>query len=275
MVYIISHARLRRIHYPLFDPPLVYLSQFWGKLWNMKKSQIRAILFDKDGTLLDFEASWFPIALRILRELKEGLGLPECLVAALAEAGGIGPRGFERECLFQSAATSEIVAAWEGILHGQGYVVQEGRLAAIFEAASTSREAQPRLVAGVPALLDRLHSLGYLLGIATSDSRASTIHGLKSVGILDAFDYIAADGDGLPAKPNPKAARDFRRRYGLGQSSLAIIGDSYGDMVFARRAKARFIGMRTACNRPEAFLSAGYPVVGDFSDLQAMEALLA
>ena len=33
---------------------------------------IRAVLFDKDGTLIDFQATWGPAAVRVVGQLSEG-----------------------------------------------------------------------------------------------------------------------------------------------------------------------------------------------------------
>lgn len=241
----------------------------------MKKTRIKAILFDKDGTLIEFERTWFPIVSRVLDGMRRDFGLPREIVTLVARASGIGPRGFLRESLVQSATTSDLVAYWAGFLQDRGFPVPEKSLAELFREASTRQDLGPYLVAGVQSFLARLLAKGFRLGIATSDSRASTIHGLSQAGILDSFDFIAADGDGLPAKPDPGAALEFRRRFDLPEDGLAIIGDSYGDMVFARRSGSRFIGMRTGCNESGRFVEAGYPVVTDFSDLAAMEALLA
>jgi phosphoglycolate phosphatase len=130
-------------------------------------------------------------------------------------------------------------------------------------------------VAGVAALLERLRSRGCRLGIATADTRESTEAGLRAIGILGCFDFISADGDGYPAKPDPAAALAFSARFGIAPGNLVVVGDSRGDMRFAQEAGARFIGMRTACNESERFAAAGYPVIENFMDAAEFERLIA
>ena len=64
-------------------------------------SRIRGILFDKDGTLVDFNRTWFGITMELAQKAADG---DEARARALIEAGGydIGngkvPRRFGRRC---------------------------------------------------------------------------------------------------------------------------------------------------------------------------------
>ncbi|MFV2092844.1 MAG: hypothetical protein ACC634_07145, partial [Hyphomicrobiales bacterium] len=72
---------------------------------------IRAILFDKDGTLLDFAKTWEPIYREVaLQQFADD----HCQVDALLEAGGyIAAAGiFAPDSLLGSGTTDQIVDAW-------------------------------------------------------------------------------------------------------------------------------------------------------------------
>lgn len=241
----------------------------------MKTHGARGVIFDKDGTLIEFEATWHPIMVRILAALEARFGLRPQTLEGLRDLSGIGPRGFARESLIQWATTSRIVALWEAFLLKEGLPLPQGALEALFEEASTQEDLGIRLVPGAEELLAYLKEAGWYLGLATSDARASTEHGLGRAGILGYFDFIAADGDGLPAKPDPTAARIFQESYNLDPGALAVFGDSLSDLAFAQGSGARFIGLDSGCNASEAIALAGWPVIQDFSDLGAVASLLA
>lgn len=235
----------------------------------------RGVLFDKDGTLIDFERTWFPVVAELMQDLRGRYGAPERALRAIARASGVTDSGFERESLVQSATTETLAVLWSALLRGYGLTVDAAEIGRLFTATAVRLARNVSLVPGTKNLLERLKNRGYRLGIATADTRESTEAGLRSVGILEYFEFISADGDGFPAKPEPAAALAFGARFGISPRDLVVVGDSRGDMSFAQKAGARFIGMRTACNAPENFTAAGYPVIADFSDSAAFERLIA
>src|SRR3954466_9645353 len=74
---------------------------------------IEGILFDKDGTLLDYAASWTPIN-RAAAALASG-GDPALAVRLLA-VGGAGPDGggVAADSVLAAGNTAEIAALWVG-----------------------------------------------------------------------------------------------------------------------------------------------------------------
>lgn len=234
----------------------------------------RGALFDKDGTLIDFEATWFPLIRDVLEALETSYAVPGATVDRLREAGGVASSGFVRESLIQSGAASEIIGLWEGIVLSDGARLPPGGLAGLIDEASVSGRYPVRVARGAEALLSGLKERGYALGVVTGDSRPSAERTLKSAGLLDFFDFMAADGDGYPPKPDPAAAETFIDRFGVDRDSLTMVGDSEVDMLFARNAGARFLGMKTQCNDYTRFVMEGFPVVEDFLDPAASDALL-
>ena len=71
---------------------------------------IKGILFDKDGTLIEFEKTWHAILKTIFEQLND-MGYTSDLDLFKKHAGYI-KKGFEKESAIQYLSTTEIVTAW-------------------------------------------------------------------------------------------------------------------------------------------------------------------
>lgn len=193
----------------------------------------RALLFDKDGTLLDYAASWVPVNRRAALLAAAG---DRALAARLLAAAGHDPdtdRVVPGSPMVAGDA-GEIAALWAGLLPDG----DAGRLAAeldrLFEEAVAEAVAVPEMV----AVLQRLHGRGYRLGLATSDGEAAARACLARYGIAPLFDFVAGWDSGHGRKPEPGMALGFCAALGLEPQAVAVIGDSPQDMAMGRAAGA-------------------------------------
>ena len=195
----------------------------------------RAILFDKDGTLFDFQKSWGPLGARVIAELSGGD--PE-LAAALAEAAGynIAERRYLPGSALVSGSSDMIAAPWAALLSGWTAADLETWLNDQAEAASEASMAPA--VADLPGLLARLSDAGYALGVATHDGEAPARRHLEQAGALAAFGFISGYDSGYPPKPAPGVLQAFARSAGVAVDSVVMVGDSLLDLRLARSAGA-------------------------------------
>jgi phosphoglycolate phosphatase len=123
---------------------------------------IRGILFDKDGTLLDYQASWAPINLRAGRLAAQGDPALEVHLLTLA---GVDPStGFSiSDGLLAAGNTREVAQAWHEA--GSKFPVAEltSRLDALFQAGVA--DVVP--VCDLAPLFAGLSGRGLALGIAS------------------------------------------------------------------------------------------------------------
>lgn len=235
--------------------------------------KIKGILFDKDGTLIEFQGLWHQIMTAVLQNLALKYSVDSKTVAGIEKISGYEKERFARESMIQYATIREIVKVWVDYLKRAGEdevnTINEKLLLDMFEEHSLNDELCISTLEGAPEVLDYLKQRNYYLGIATADTYQSAVHSLKKAGIYSYFHFIGADDGGLKAKPHPQMAELFCEQHGFKTEELLIVGDSLGDMEFARNAGARFIGIKTAYNAHEEFEKSKVKTVEKIKDILA------
>jgi phosphoglycolate phosphatase len=194
---------------------------------------IRGLLFDKDGTLVDYAASWAPVNRRAA--LIAADGDPDLAERLMILAGGDPATGLAAaDSVLAAGTAAEIAATWAagGSLLGAGRLTRD--LDALFQSAATSMVP----VTDVAALFRRLKARGLRLGIASSDSELAIRATASHFGILESLDYIAGYDSGFGVKPEPGMVEGFCRATGLAAAAIAMIGDNSHDMAMGRAAGA-------------------------------------
>lgn len=196
-----------------------------------------AVIFDKDGTLFDFRASWGAWTDAVLAELAED---PED-ARRLGSVLGYDPvqRSFAQSSLVISMTTPEIAAILHQHLSGISLEALNDRLNALSAAAP--------MVPAVPLrdVLSGLKARGLRLGLATNDTEMPARLHLERAGVLDLFDYVVGCDSGWGGKPAPGQLLEFLRRFGLKGSRVAMVGDSRHDLDAGRAAGMHAVAVLT------------------------------
>ena len=206
---------------------------------------IRAVLFDKDGTLTDFRATWDGWLGRILDDLAHASGAP---VAALADAIGydLDADAMRKDGLFVTATTRASVRTLSA---ATGWA--EDRVAAWWGPRIEGRRQVA--VPGVAALFETLAGRGLVLGVLTNDERHSAQTHLRALGVADRIAALIASDDGHGAKPDPAGARAFAAAVGIAPASILLVGDGATDRDAAAGAGMPFVGVLTGTLGAEDF----------------------
>ena len=193
---------------------------------------IEAVLFDKDGTLVDFEKTWTPAYRAIADELETLADAPGLGDRLLARAGYDGDT-LDPNSLLVSGTNEEIVALWaaEPELAGVGDIA--ARVDCVFHDHAARA---PAAVDDLAGLLARLRGRGLKLGIATNDSTAAVTSWVAAAGFAATFDFIAGADAGYGGKPEPGMVHAFCDAVGVAPGAVALVGDSVHDMATARAA---------------------------------------
>ncbi|GGA79173.1 haloacid dehalogenase [Brucella endophytica] len=227
-------------------------------------SAIKAILFDKDGTLVDFDRTWFGISQELARRSAGG---DEAKARALMEAGGYDwtARCFRPNSVIAAGTVENIVDLWHPgekpearaalIRQYDDYCITEGARAAV-------------AVEGLRETLADLRDKGFLLGIATNDSEAGARATAEALSIAPLFHtFIGYDTTARP-KPHPDPLLHFAEKLGLEPGEIAMVGDNLHDLQTARAAGAGLaVGVLSGNSPREALEPYADMVLGSVADL--------
>ena len=141
---------------------------------------ISGILFDKDGTLLDYAKSWLPVNRELARIAADG---DEELADRLLMACGMDPVSGHvvPDSLLAAGNTVEIA---EGLVAAGSPLTFDDlvdQLDALF--ANGASSAVP--VTDLASFFERLHAKGYKLGVASSDNERSIRETAARFGFSD------------------------------------------------------------------------------------------
>ena len=201
-------------------------------------TRIRGLLFDKDGTLFDFNATWGAWTRGMLMA---ETGDDPVLFARLAGALGydVDHNRFNPGSIVIASTQAEVATVIQSVLPG----VDRTQLLARMNAAA----AEVTQVEAVPLrpYFAGLHKRGLKLGIVTNDSEAPARRHLQRADVLDYLDFIAGYDSGFGAKPAPGQLLAFCKAVGLDPSDCLMVGDSTHDLHAGRAAGMRTVGVLT------------------------------
>lgn len=199
---------------------------------------IRGIVFDKDGTLFDFSATWTTWTERLLRELAgQDLRLAERLGARIGF--DVKRRVFHAGSPVIAGTPEELVPLMIDLLPGQDGGALLGRMLAA-AAEAPQAEAVP-----LAPLLGRFRRAGMAIGLATNDGEAPARAHLAAAGIESLFDFVAGYDSGWGAKPGPGMLLAFCASMQIVPAEAIMVGDSRHDLMAGRSAGMRTVAVLT------------------------------
>ncbi len=212
----------------------------------MQTFSVDAVVFDKDGTLIDIMATWGPAMAAILREMYPDQGIRGRVSAAV----GVD---VENETL---APDSPVIAETNAeivdrIADAATKPVEEvkAQLATLIE---THVSATATALPGAEMLLRSLQSQGYWVGLATNDGELSARRQIDGLGWSKYFDSIIGYDSGFGGKPGPGMLVESAVRAGCSNERLVMVGDTASDIGAAAAADCRSILVGVAPSGPSS-----------------------
>jgi HAD superfamily hydrolase (TIGR01549 family) len=194
------------------------------------------IIFDKDGTLIDFHAMWGGWITGLAQRLEAAANRPLAAhlfraVAYDAVTGRIDPAGH-----LALTPVAGIRAVISEALQAAGLSPDfaEATLQANWLLPDAITLAQP--ITDLAELFNSLQKLGLKIAIATSDDRAPTESMLIKLGVIHLVDALICADDGLPLKPAPDMVLAVGRRLNVSPVKSVMVGDNTVDLQMGRAA---------------------------------------
>ena len=199
---------------------------------------ISAILFDKDGTLIDYHRTWTSINREAALFAAGGeIDLADKLLAV----GGwnAATQRVTADSALAAATAFEIAELWSQ--HGSRIAIAQltRDIDRIF--ARGMADAVP--VTDLASLFGELKGRGLALGVASSDNAASVEALARDHGLKEYLDFTAGYDSGHGTKPGPGMLTAFCDVVGCAPSETVVVGDNDHDMAMAEAGGA---GMRIA-----------------------------
>lgn len=238
---------------------------------------IKGILFDKDGTLIDFYDLWLRAALAVMpvfmqeNRIPQEDGMEEYLLDAIGiRQGRVDPKG---PLAYKSYG--EIAEAVSEALAGKGMFIPDDvirrQLIEMFGAYTSREDIEVKSLADLKSLFLDLKRHGVAIGLATADTMESAKNCLELLGVLDCFDYIGADDGRLRAKPEPDMLIAFAGTIGAKPEEIMVVGDTYNDIQFARKCGSLAVGVLSGVSGMEDYCGEADYVLRSVADLEGLQ----
>lgn len=193
-------------------------------------NNIKAMMFDLDGTLIDSVPAYYNLMERIL----ESVGLPQAPRHLVAEFMTDGL------CVLEKMIPEEMKDQKETLIQE---CITTGR-----KFSQNMFKDKIQVFRGVEELFEELNKKEILIGIVSSTEKRfieKKLTPLARNGIRDTLDMVIAIGDVLERKPAPEPLLECARRLGVSPEQCIYVGDSRVDIQAGRAAGMMTIGVLT------------------------------
>ena len=199
---------------------------------------IKAILFDKDGTIFHFNDTWGPWFYDILNELSEG-NKKKLNQLSISLKFDLEKKVFKIDSPFIAGTggetTSKIVSLFPDLKESE-----------LIEWLSVrSRDVLGKPIDNLHSTLNQIKKMKITMGIATNDTEAGALHQLEKNNIKQFFKYIYGSDSGYGFKPNTGMQEEFLRVTNLHPKNVIMVGDSTADIISGNNIGMISIGVLT------------------------------
>tara|TARA_B110000003_G_scaffold222608_1_gene222818 strand:+ start:1545 stop:2234 length:690 start_codon:yes stop_codon:yes gene_type:complete len=192
-------------------------------------SKIKGIAFDKDGTLIDFEASWSKGLISLIESIFPNQTDKQHVLAE--EIGfNLGLEKFVGGSVFVNGTTDDVIDVWKKFF--PDLIIDD-----IKEKSEIAfKNLEPVPLCNLEFFMSNLKKKGYFLSVITNAAEAPTLIQLEKLGCLNLFDEVIGCDSGFKSKPSGDTILGFCNKVGLKPAEIAMVGDSTHDLNAGRDA---------------------------------------
>jgi len=201
-------------------------------------ASLKGLVFDKDGTLFHFSASWDAWTLGMLEVLSDGSEARRIKLAEVAHYD-LTTAAFLPDSPVIAGTLEEVATLFSPHVPQ----MSKDQLTTFLDTSAADVPMAPAVPLG--PCLDGFLAQGLTLGVLTNDSELAAEAHLEQAGIRDRFAFVAGYDSGHGVKPEPGGLLAFAKATGLAPGACAMVGDSTHDLLAGRAAGMTTIGVLT------------------------------
>ena len=235
----------------------------------------RALIFDKDGVLVDFHAFWGEVSRLRVSEVAARAGLSDADARALTRELGIIDGKVDPTGPLAVGTRREEEAIASAFLYRRGLSWIDAR--PLVEEAFDAAEGALDWTLAVKPLgearetMRALAEQGWKLAIATSDLTRYAERHAEMLGIADLMGAIAGSDSVARSKPHADLVLACCETLGVAPAESIVIGDTLADLLMARAAGcAAAIGVRSGVSLDDGLASHADAVLDGTWELPAL-----
>ena len=223
---------------------------------------IRGVIFDKDGTLFDFQSTWGIWTAQVLARIA---GSDEALLQQLAEALGYDTqtRRVQPGSVIVAATPMDIAAVVKDCIPA---LSQTQICDWLNEEAKTAPQV---LITDLHRLTAELRRINLGLCVMTNDAEAPARTHLASVQASGLFDFVIGSDSGFGAKPQAAPLLALADKMEIPAAACVMVGDSTHDLRAGRAAGMRAVAVLTGLAEADELAPLADAVLPDVSHLPA------
>ena len=228
------------------------------------------IVFDKDGTLMDFEKFWVKILKISIEAILKKYNAPIRLAQDVCKAYGADGEVVDINGIFCSGTYEMMGKAIYDIFEKNGIKADLDELCTATKDEFYSSYSLGEIVPAcndIEGLFNKISSLGIKAVLVTSDDEFGAKKCLDEFKITKHFDKIYADDGINPPKPDPYYINRLISENGAKKEEIVMVGDTLTDMSFAKNAGVKAVGVAKSIENKNILMPYADAVIDDISQI--------
>jgi len=242
---------------------------------HMREFDVDCVVFDKDGTLIDFNALWGARTQRWVEAISASIGLTHKAKGELYSLLGYSPvrKQVRPESPLAVVSFEVLYTLAAGVICQAGIPWHQARDLAISCAQDTILAAidpvEIRPKGDVVGLMRQLVGAQIRVAVVTSDDRRMTEATLELLGIKELINLLICGDDPVPNKPSPEALWQISTQLGIDVKRIMMVGDTLSDMQFAGNAGIAFrIGVTSSSGDKSSLTSCADAILTSIDEIE-------
>lgn len=203
---------------------------------------IKAVIFDLDGTIVDFNIDFKAARAEVLHLLTKQ-GLPSSLLSV-------------NESVFVTLKKAEKLMKENG-KEEQEFVKLKKNVISVVERYEAKAARETNLISGILETFKTLKRMKLKIALFTANGEKSTNHILRRFRLRQFFDAIITRESVSAVKPDPAHLEVTLKALKVKPEEAIVVGDSVRDIECARQLKVLAVGVTTGFSSVEELTCAG------------------